>query len=331
MDNWPNIPPSVPSSDAQPSSPLPLLRQERRIHGDIWIPIDHTANCKRGSKVSAIWEHGGEYVAMCDPMGPHRWVCDHCNSAGRSVVLQQGRQTSNIIRHLRTHHKIDIVKDELLSEADDEGQQQQQQGQQQVIPVENRQAWANLFNPVDIDSFRKHLIEWVVAKQVPFYVIESDRFRALLVSIQPSLTRYLPTAANTLSNWVQAVHSEMKIGMKKVVKEALSKVHISFDIWTSPNCKPVLAVNSHFLGRDSAGKLAVQSVLLDMVEVFGAHDGANIAKSVMRVLDDWELSAEALGISVSDNAKNNDTAVKAWVKEQFPGQFGVECITGTFN
>ena len=42
----------------------------------------------------------------------------------------------------------------------------------------------------------------------------------------------------------------------------------------------------------------------------GAHDGVNIAKALMKVLEDWEINSKSVGISVSDNAKNNNTTVK---------------------
>ena len=48
-----------------------------------------------------------------------------------------------------------------------------------------------------------------------------------------------------------------------------------------------------------------------MKEMVGAHDGVNIAKAIIKVLDDWEIDSKNIGISVSDNAINNDTTVKS--------------------
>ena len=66
---------------------------------------------------------------------------------------------------------------------------------------------ANIFESITSDVLHqlyqgviKHLINWIIAKQVPFYVIKNDEFRALLVTISPSLRRYLSTSTNTISN-----------------------------------------------------------------------------------------------------------------------------------
>ena len=77
--------------------------------------------------------------------------------------------------------------------------------------------------------------------------------------------------------------------IKLLLKKALGKIHLSFDIWTSPNCKPILAVNSHFLSRNLELKYEVLSALLDMVELQGVHDGVGIAKAIIKVLADWEI------------------------------------------
>ena len=133
----------------------------------------------------------------------------------------------------------------------------------------------------------------------------------MLVTIQPSLTRYLPTSSTTMMNWVQDEFNVRKDRIKSLLKNALSKIHISFDIWTSLNCKPILAVQSHFLSRNIHGKYEVLGALLDMVELIGVYDGGNIAKALIKVVEDWEIDPTNMGISVSDNAINNDTTVKA--------------------
>ena len=70
-----NIVPSIelPSSPTATLPPTPqtlsMARNapEKRINGQTWTPIDHTANLRRGSKVSPIWEYGTEYINLLDP------------------------------------------------------------------------------------------------------------------------------------------------------------------------------------------------------------------------------------------------------------------------
>src|ERR1700709_2342427 len=104
-------------------------------------------------------------------------------------------------------------------------------------------------------------------------VVENHQFRWLLETIQPSLSRYIPIKADTLTTWIRDEFQVNKRKIKLLLKKALGKIHLSFDIWTSPNCKPILAVNSHFLSRNLELKYEVLSALLDMVELQGVYDG----------------------------------------------------------
>ena len=79
MDSW--LIHSSPSSASPPTpetSPSVLLRPDRRIRGVVYVAVDHTVNLRRGSTASAIWAHGGEYISVNNPVGPHSWICDHC-------------------------------------------------------------------------------------------------------------------------------------------------------------------------------------------------------------------------------------------------------------
>ena len=48
-----------------------VLRPDRRLRGVLYVAVDHTANLRRGSRVSAVWDHGGEYVSIMNPLGCH--------------------------------------------------------------------------------------------------------------------------------------------------------------------------------------------------------------------------------------------------------------------
>jgi hypothetical protein len=67
---------------------------------------------------------------------------------------------------------------------------------------------------------------------------------------------------------------------KEAVKEDLllskSKVHISFDLWTSTNKLAMLGVVAYYLTKD----LTARSLLIGFREVVGAHSNENIAVCV---------------------------------------------------
>ncbi len=98
-----------------------------------------------------------------------------------------------------------------------------------------------------------------------------------------------------------------------VLGSARSRINISFDMWTSPNCKAYLAVVAHFIDRSYKR----QNVLLSIHRHTGAHDGEKMASSIIKVLDDWGLSSR-LGVTISDNASSNNTCVDTLYRQLRP-------------
>ncbi len=60
-----------------------------------------------------------------------------------------------------------------------------------------------------------------------------------------------------------------------------SSIHITQDIWTSPNYFGVLAITAHF--TDEEGTL--QDLMLAMDEIEGVYSGQNIASYMLQTLD----------------------------------------------
>jgi hypothetical protein len=102
-----------------------------------------------------------------------------------------------------------------------------------------------------------------------------------------------------------------------------SKISITTDLWTGKNQKAYICITIHFI--DDAWRL--RNLLLDFSEFDGAHDGDNIARSIIGTLDDYGITHKVslacssaffspnwkfqiLGVT-TDNATNNGTAVEA--------------------
>jgi hypothetical protein len=97
----------------------------------------------------------------------------------------------------------------------------------------------------------------------------------------------------------------MKEQMKSRLHTALTDIHISCDLWTSPNSLPILGLVSHYIAQD--GQL--ESATLALVEMEGEHSGENLAKYLQEVVADWGISSK-LGYIQMDNATNNDTMMR---------------------
>jgi hypothetical protein len=82
-------------------------------------------------------------------------------------------------------------------------------------------------------------------------------------------------------------------------------IHLSFDVWTSPNHRSFLAVVGHYTDYRHG---EVKNVLLGFRRLLGPHTGENIGGCVWSVVEDFWLEIR-LGYFTLDNATSNDTAV----------------------
>ncbi|KJZ68043.1 hypothetical protein HIM_12565 [Hirsutella minnesotensis 3608] len=94
---------------------------------------------------------------------------------------------------------------------------------------------------------------------------------------------------------------------------ALTKIHVSFDLWTSPNRLSIMAVFAHFI--DKVG--CQQSRLLALRRQFGTHSGENLAHTLFSIIQQWGIG-ERVGTVMSDNLKANDTCLSYFFRQLDP-------------
>ncbi|KAG7403221.1 hypothetical protein Forpe1208_v016455 [Fusarium oxysporum f. sp. rapae] len=107
------------------------------------------------------------------------------------------------------------------------------------VSVLDMQKWAAKRRPLIVESradiFKRLLLGWITDANIPLHGVEHTLFRQLLAFLDDEfVVEVLPTSGNT---------DEMN--------KALSKVHTSFDMWTSPNGIAILSVIAYYV--DIAG------------------------------------------------------------------------------
>ena len=258
-----------------------------------WLRIEHAANKRRGVEESLIWEHGTEYQA-CDGDNVHAWRCLYC--APTHLVLLKHDSTSNSLRHLRLKHGIDNKpprKRPRVEEEDDLVVEQE----------EDTPRVKGIMTVTNVETFRYRLTRWMVNRHISFVEVEDDDFRELVKCLNSSVKDYLVKTGNSIRDWVEGDFIESKQLIREVLARAISKIHISCDLWTSPNGYAMCGIAAHFIGHQGY----VQSVLLALKRMVGAHSGEQIAEVLVDVITDFEI-VERLGCYIGDNADSNDTA-----------------------
>jgi hypothetical protein len=112
----------------------------------------------------------------------------------------------------------------------------------------------------------------------------------------------------SVARYVMRLYDYIKPVVVTELSRSLSKIHISFDGWTTKGGKRgYLGLVAHFVSH--AGLLIDLPIALP--QLMGAHSGDNIAQAVLTVLKDFGISSSQVGYFMLDNASNNDSAIKA--------------------
>jgi len=89
---------------------------------------------------------------------------------------------------------------------------------------------------------------------------------------------------------------------------ACSKIHISFDGWTTEGGKRgFLGIVAHFATVDGT----LLNMPIDLPQLTSAHTGERLAEVVQLTLKTYGITSVNVGYFVLGNASNNDTAVAA--------------------
>ncbi|XWX00783.1 hypothetical protein V2A60_008804 [Cordyceps javanica] len=166
------------------------------------------------------------------------------------------------------------------------------------------------FDPL---HFRQLLIRWVACDNIPFNKLESPYFRELMEYTNSAVIESgsLPTH-NTMRDWIVGAFNRHKGVVTELLGRSLSRINISFDVWTSRKFTSLLGLTVHFL--DDGGKL--RTFLLGLPRFEGQHSGENLADRVSEIIHEYDLN-DRVGYFITDNAKSNDTCL-----DELAGELG---------
>jgi hypothetical protein len=113
---------------------------------------------------------------------------------------------------------------------------------------------------------------------------------------------------HSVSRYVVRLYDYLKPRDIKELSQALSKIQLSFDGWTTKGGKRgFLGIVAHYV--DSQGNL--KDLPIALPQLTGAHSGERIAEVVCKTLQEFGINQLKVGYFVLDNASNNDSAVLA--------------------
>ncbi|RKK76034.1 hypothetical protein BFJ71_g17028 [Fusarium oxysporum] len=159
---------------------------------------------------------------------------------------------------------------------------------------------------IEPDQLEALYVRFITACSLPFRLVECPEFRALLAYINNDIETWLPDTHDTVKTWIMRQYECQKERVKQRIQSAKSRIHISCDLWTSPNSLAILGVVAHYVTED--GQL--EHHVLALKDIDSEHDGSHLAVAILKVVDEWGFASK-LGYFVMDNAGNNDTMMRS--------------------
>jgi hypothetical protein len=117
------------------------------------------------------------------------------------------------------------------------------------------------------EKIKRGLVEFLVENRSPFHMVEKASLGTLLSFFNPCAKEVLPTSHNTLARYTVKSFNHQKELIRKLLKESSTRIHLSADIWTSPNNYLTLGLVGRFVQISDDEKPQRVRVLLYLSEL----------------------------------------------------------------
>lgn len=179
-------------------------------------------------------------------------------------------------------------------------------------------------------GFRTLLLDWITYHNLPFEIVNTERFQRILLYGNPLLDKAYIPSAKTLLRMLESEYRGAVGPVTEVLRSARSQIHFSFDGWTSKSYTSFLGINAQFIDRG----FVQHRILLGLRPLWGRHNGASLADEVADTLAFWQINdPDKVGYFTLDNAANNDTCIEdlAFEHSFLPEERRIRCAAHIFN
>jgi hypothetical protein len=213
--------------------------------------------------------------------------------------------TTNFRRHLKAKHGIKVESEsasqsEILAKFHELYDHAKAQGSTTEIDME-------IFEKVlDQEIINEAFVTLVVVQNLPYRIAEWPEFHTFCMTLNPKAYEYLSRAHSSVPKLIEKSFSSAQDIVRKKLQSALSNIHLSLDIWTSPNRLLLLGICAHFTDR-SYEKLRKALIALRPVT---NHSGEEQFATLLPILQEYGI-VQKIGIVIGDNSSTNDTLCRA--------------------
>ncbi|KAI8402286.1 hypothetical protein FOFC_17593 [Fusarium oxysporum] len=254
-------------------------------------------------------------LARKDQLIGHVWCCNRCDMKGAAEFSVQA--TSSAAHHLRKHSSPDHPASQSSEPSP---------GDESAIDIYSgatpkRRRLEQSVPKAKIKAMQELSVGFVIDSDVPFTIFEHSFLRKIFNHFDSDLVVQMAWSGSSITREMHRLY-EANRDTKAELCNALTAVHISFDLWTSPNRFAIMAVFAHFIDQLEHQ----QSRLLALRRQSGSHSGENLAGSLVDIVHEWEIEGR-VGCAISDNMAANDTCLYHMYQQLDPSMRPVDIKT----
>jgi len=199
---------------------------------------------KKGKKSSPVWAHTRKPFEDEDQDFLYYSYCDINDPIKKPYGIDSA---SAMTKHINRKHPHILIEKPLSKN-------------QQAVQEQLRQLYCQAKTTRDTEDFNLEVLEaclnvpaliealiaLIVVRNLSFCMVEWTEFHTLCQVLNKAAKGKVPTAHSTVRLQVEEAWKKHKDTVRQVVQAAISHIHISLDIWTSPNRWLLLAICAHF-------------------------------------------------------------------------------------
>jgi hypothetical protein len=165
------------------------------------------------------------------------YVCLYC----RTRPWKDGYK-GNARRHIRNNHPYLVG---LSSQ-----QSQSQQSLDTYITSSTTPSEAALRNASNRQAYTDAIIGLITRRRVAFSMVEWDKLKDFALACNPAIEDSLITSRRTVMRYISANYELYADKLARSLQSAVSMIHFSSDLWTSPHRHGMLAVCGQWVDKE---------------------------------------------------------------------------------
>jgi hypothetical protein len=246
------------------------------------------------------------------------YQCIHCSDEN---IWSNGKR-DNAINHAKRKHAdlIAAVNNATVFERDSKVPRQ---SLQQRNPMESyfqlQASESGLRRAFNRQQYIESMTSLLTRRRLPFSSVSWDEMQDLVLACNPAIRDLLLTSRSAAMRHITANFDLYGSQLKAQLQTAVSKIHLSTDLWKSPHRHGLLAVCARWVDSNYRPRKA----LLAMPECRNNHSGEHQAALISQTLQKYDIATQ-IGYHTSDNATSNDTCLKH-LSKTLELEYGVSC------